>query len=93
MFKNMDYKLDADAFPALEEYVSKRSERLFFSNARTVRNCCDLARMAAANRVYQMAASGEVDEITLDELNTIKKEDFNGLLDIINNAPEDAILA
>jgi len=93
MFKNMDYKLDADAVPALREYVSKRSERLFFSNARSVRNACDLARMASANRVYQMAASGEVDEITLDELNTIKKEDFDGLLDIINNSPEDAILS
>jgi predicted ATPase with chaperone activity len=93
MFKNMDYKLDADAVPALREYVSKRSERLFFSNARSVRNACDLARMASANRVYQMAASGEVDEITLDELNTIKKEDFDGLLDLINNSPEDAILA
>jgi hypothetical protein len=49
--------------------------------------------MASANRVYQMAASGEVDEITLDELNTIKKEDFNGLLELINNAADDAILA
>ena len=49
--------------------------------------------MASANRVYQLAASGEVDEITLDELNTIKKEDFDGLLDLINNSPEDAILA
>jgi len=93
MFKNMDYILDPEAEPALEEYVQKRSKKLFFSNARTVRNACDLARMASANRVYQAAVNGGVDEISLDELNTIKKSDFDGLLEIINNAADDAILA
>jgi probable Rubsico expression protein CbbX len=93
MFKNMDYILDPEAEPALEEYVQKRSQKLFFSNARTVRNACDLARMASANRVYQAAVHGGVDEISLDELNTIKKSDFDGLLELINNAADDAILA
>lgn len=31
--------------------------------------------------------------ITLDDLTLIKKEDFNTLLNLINNAPDDAILA
>lgn len=31
--------------------------------------------------------------ITLDDMSYVKKEDFNGLLDLVNNASEDAILA
>lgn len=54
MFKNMEYKLADDAIPAFEEYIAKRKQKLFFSNARTVRNAVDLARMAAANRVYSI---------------------------------------
>ena len=52
MFKSMEYNLDGDAEPALREYVARRKDKLFFSNARSVRNAVDLTRMAAANRVY-----------------------------------------
>lgn len=31
--------------------------------------------------------------ITLDDLTEIQKQDFDGLLKIINSAPDDAILA
>lgn len=94
MFNNMEYKLAPDAEPALREYVTLRKEKLFFSNARSVRNAVDLARMAAANRVYELAtAPGASGLITLDELTQVKKEDFDGLLDLVRNAPEGAILA
>ena len=54
--------------------MSLRKNKLFFSNARSVRNCVDLARMAAANRVYTAANSaGSSGIITLDDLTTIKK--------------------
>jgi hypothetical protein len=90
----MEYKLAPDAEPALREYVTLRKEKLFFSNARSVRNAVDLARMAAANRVYELAtAPGASGLITLDELTQVKKEDFDGLLDLVRNAPEGAILA
>lgn len=69
-----------------------RKNKLFFSNARSVRNAVDLARMAAANRVYESASSsGGI--ITLDDLTTIKKEDFDDLLELVRNASDDAILA
>lgn len=58
MFRNMEYKLAPDAEPSLREYIEKRRKKLFFSNARSVRNACDLARMAAANRVYEAGESG-----------------------------------
>jgi hypothetical protein len=61
MLRNMEYKLSDDAIPALREYVDKRRNKLFFSNARSVRNAVDLARMAAANRVYN---SGEPSRAT-----------------------------
>lgn len=94
MLRNMEYKLSDDAIPALREYVDKRRNKLFFSNARSVRNAVDLARMAAANRVYNSAtAAGNQGFITLDDLTLIKNEDFNGLLELIRNAPDDAILA
>jgi hypothetical protein len=57
MFKNMEYELAPDAMPSLEEYVRLRKNKLFFSNARSVRNAVDLARMAAANRVYKAGES------------------------------------
>ncbi|KAM3576841.1 hypothetical protein VYU27_001207 [Nannochloropsis oceanica] len=94
MFNNMEYKLSPDAEPALREYVTLRKDKLFFSNARSVRNAVDLARMSAANRVYEIAtAPGATGVITLDDLTEIKKEDFDGLLDLVRNASDDAILA
>jgi hypothetical protein len=53
MLNNMQYDLAPDAEPSLREYIEKRRKKLFFSNARSVRNAVDLARMAAANRVYE----------------------------------------
>lgn len=71
-----------------------RKNKLFFSNARSVRNAVDLARMSAANRVYEAAnAAGANGIITLDDLTTIKREDFDGLLELVRNASDDAILA
>ncbi len=74
--------------------MRRRKDLLFFSNARSVRNAVDLARMAAANRVYTAAnAAGATGIITLDDLTTIKKEDFDDLLELVRNASDDAILA
>lgn len=94
MFKNMEYNLSPEAEPALREYVTLRKKKLFFSNARSVRNAVDLARMAAANRVYTMANAKDASGIiTLDDLTSVQKSDFDGLLELVRNAPDDAILA
>jgi len=57
MFKNMEYQLAPGAEECLRDYVTKRKRKLFFSNARSVRNAVDLARMSAANRVYTAGKS------------------------------------
>jgi hypothetical protein len=60
----------------------------FFSNARTVRNAMDRARMNSAIRTFErFAINGENGGIcTVSDLKKIQADDFQVLLDDINNA-------
>jgi hypothetical protein len=66
----------------------------FFSNARTVRNVMDRARMNAALRLFdekmQPGSDGNVSE---EELMEIKAADFQTILNDALNAADDAIFA
>ena len=53
MCRELEYNLDAGAIDAFRQYITKRMTMPFFSNARTVRNAIDLARMGSAIRVFE----------------------------------------
>ena len=77
MCRELEYTMDAGAIDAFKAYITKRMTMPFFSNARTVRNAIDLARMRAAVRIFNEkmdpSSNGMVNE---DELQTITAADF-----------------
>jgi probable Rubsico expression protein CbbX len=88
MARDLEYDIDADAYPVFYDYISRRMDLPFFSNARTVRNAMDRARMNAAIRTFErFAIQGENGGVcTVDDLKCIRKEDFQVLVDDIVNA-------
>jgi len=52
MTATMHYKLDAGAEAALREYIDRRMRQPRFSNARSIRNALDRARLRQANRLF-----------------------------------------
>jgi len=93
MCRELEYNMAPDAIEALRAYMAKRMEMPFFSNARTVRNAIDLARMRAAVRIFnekmQPTSDGLVTEV---ELQTITAADFPSV-DELESKGEAAIMA
>merc|ERR1719163_2193021 len=91
MAKQLEYDIDDDAFPVFKKYIEKRMELPFFSNARTVRNAMDRARMNSAIRTFEKYAIEGVNGgvCTVDDLKNISAEDFQILLDDILYADVD----
>ena len=52
MLGHMHYRLSEDAHDVLREYVSRRMKQPRFSNARSIRNALDRARLRQANRLF-----------------------------------------
>jgi len=88
MSRVLEYEIDQDAFPVFKEYIERRMELPYFSNARTVRNAMDRARMNAAIRTFEKYAIDGVNGgvCTVEDLKSIRKEDFQILIDDIVNA-------
>ena len=77
MCRELEYEIDAAAEQKFLAYLAKRMTMPFFSNARTVRNAIDLARMRAAIRIFnEKMADGNSGEVTEAELMTITEADF-----------------
>ena len=77
MCRELEYQLGPGAEPALQNYLGKRMLMPFFSNARTVRNAIDLARMRSAVRVFNEKMSPSSNGlVSPEELMTIMPEDF-----------------
>jgi len=77
MCRELEYEMDASAEAALLAYMEKRMTMPFFSNARTVRNAIDLARMRAAIRIFNEKMSPGSDGMVNEaELMTITGSDF-----------------
>jgi probable Rubsico expression protein CbbX len=91
MARDLEYDIAADAFPVFQRYIELRMELPYFSNARTVRNAMDRARMNAAIRTFERyAINGENGGfVTVDDLKNISAEDFQILVDDIVNADAD----
>merc|ERR1719451_220020 len=78
MSRDLDYEMTDEAGDVFKKYIERRMAMPFFSNARTVRNAMDRARMNAAIRVFDQA---------------IAADDFQVILDEALAAEDDAILA
>ena len=85
MARDLEYDIDADAYPVFKRYIEERMKLPFFSNARTVRNAMDRARMNAAIRTFErFAIAGENGGVcSVEDLKSIKAEDFQIILDDI----------
>merc|ERR1739838_1080507 len=88
MARDLEYDIDPNAYPVFEEYIAERMKLPFFSNARTVRNAMDRARMNSAIRTFErFAINGENGGVcSVQDLKSISPEDFQVLLDDILNA-------
>lgn len=91
MSSDLQYDLTPDALVELKRYVERRITLPYFSNARTVRNAMDRARMNSAIRVFNEGISGK--QITGADLCAITGADIKILTDEILNAADDAIVA
>lgn len=91
MARELEYDIDPNAFPVFQRYIEERMNLPYFSNARTVRNAMDRARMNSAIRTFdKFAIQGENGGVcTVDDLKSIKPEDFQVLLDDILNSDAD----
>ncbi|MGC1966139.1 MAG: hypothetical protein WA673_06750, partial [Candidatus Acidiferrales bacterium] len=68
-----NYKLSERGREALARYIVARKQQPHFSNARSIRNALDRARLRQANRIVHGAANSKV---TADDLMTIDAPDL-----------------
>mmetsp|Transcript_4072 Transcript_4072/g.5668 ORF Transcript_4072/g.5668 Transcript_4072/m.5668 type:complete len:404 (+) Transcript_4072:92-1303(+) len=94
MARDLEYEFAPGADAAFKEYIQKRLTFPFFSNARTVRNAMDRARMNSAIRVFNEALMGKNDGMVgAEELVSLTAADFQKLTDELDAAKEGAIVA
>jgi probable Rubsico expression protein CbbX len=72
MVDTMHYRLAADAKPVIHEYIERRMAQPRFSNARSIRNALDRARLRQANRLF----AGRAVPLDRDSLVTITAADI-----------------
>merc|ERR1711906_70286 len=77
MVRDLEYEMSPAAEPIFYEYIKKRMTMPYFSNARTVRNAVDRARMRAAIRLFNTATSaGANGMVSKKDLMTLEQGDF-----------------
>ena len=88
MSRDLEYDIDQAAYPVFHNYISKRMNLPYFSNARTVRNAMDRARFNSAIRTFdKYAIRGDNGGVcSINELKAITAADFQVLVDDIDNA-------
>ncbi len=69
----MNYQLSAEARDVLALYLQARRQQPHFSNARSLRNALDRARLRQAQRIVETAA---LRRVTVEELMTIEAADL-----------------
>ena len=72
MASTMHYRFDEDGRAALREYITLRMQQPRFSNARSIRNGIDRARLRQANRLF----AGRGEPLDRAALETISAEDI-----------------
>ncbi len=71
----MNYRLDAEAGQAMDDYIRLRKQQPHFANARSIRNALDRARLRQANRLFDSAMRGSA-EVSAEELSTLSAADI-----------------
>jgi len=72
MLRGMNFKFSPAAYEAFVAYIAARMKQPLFSNARSIRNALDRARLRQANRLM-----GDLDhDLTADDLMTIEPSDI-----------------
>ena len=66
MLEKLNYEFSPGAQQAFEEYLTRRMQQPQFSNARSVRNAIDRARMRQATRLFERG--GTIDAAALKEI-------------------------
>mmetsp|Transcript_5821 Transcript_5821/g.8696 ORF Transcript_5821/g.8696 Transcript_5821/m.8696 type:complete len:411 (-) Transcript_5821:240-1472(-) len=85
MSRDLEYDIDDAAYDTFKNYIEERMKLPYFSNARTVRNAMDRARMNSAIRTFEKYAIDGVNGgvCTVEDLKNISAEDFQIILDDI----------
>jgi len=83
MARDLQYFMDDAAAAKFQEYIDLRMQFPFFSNARTVRNAMDRARMNSAIRIFNDAVTKSTGDgmVSPSDLATITESDFQIILD------------
>ena len=89
MLEPMNYCLDEGAGMALREYIERRIHQPNFSNARSVRNALDRARLRQANRLFE-AALGNGGDTAVETLRTLTEGDIRASRVFLDNPPQKA---
>ncbi len=75
MVGQMNYRFDAGAQQAIDDYIALRRAQPHFANARSIRNALDRARLRQANRLFRQAMQGQ-SEVSITELSTLTAADI-----------------
>jgi len=88
MARDLEYDIETEGYDTFQKYIDERMKLPYFSNARTVRNAMDRARMNSAIRTFErFAIKGENGGCcTVTDLKRIGADDFQVLLDDITSA-------
>jgi probable Rubsico expression protein CbbX len=73
MLKAQSYKFSTEGATAFESYIAARRKQPLFSNARSIRNALDRARLRHANRYFEQEGP-----VLIDDLMTIDAVDVMG---------------
>ncbi len=82
MAAGMNYRFDPQGEAAMREYITLRMQQPRFSNARSIRNGIDRARLRMANRLF----AGRDKPLTRVDLETITAEDIRASRVFTGNA-------
>jgi len=75
MVAQMNYRFDAEAQQAIDDYIALRQTQPHFANARSIRNALDRARLRQANRLFRQAMLGSA-KVNVSDLSTITADDI-----------------
>jgi len=93
MTKDLQYEMTPECQPIFKEYIEKRMSMPYFSNARTVRNAVDRARMRAAIRLFNSAMSREGNGmVSRKDLMSITPDDIVTAAELAARGGETAIV-
>ena len=77
MTRDLEYEFGENSSEKFEKYINQRMQMPYFSNARTVRNAVDRARMRASIRLFNKAMGGQGNGmVSRKDLKMIMPEDI-----------------